>query len=316
MLFVTKPPVSIPDEHVHSLNINGMKGRMVKIPAKKKNLRRKILLVYGMHTSLERMYSTAKFLSRYGEVTMPDLPGFGGMDSLYSIGKKASVDNFADYLRTFIRFNYKKQKFSIIAMSNGFEIATRMLQKYPVVADRVSLLVSFVGFGRPSDFKQSVSYRNLQLATAKFFSTRPMAAFLKYSMTNRFTLGLILDFWFFKFNNKDKHEGDADKESIKQMELYLWSINDMRTRAETISTFFTCDLIKTSNKPIPLKVINLTAGEDQWFKTDNVRTTLAALYEKYEEHPLNLKAHAPSLVANESEVAKIIPKEVTKILES
>ena len=92
----------IPAENVVALNMNGLRGRMLSLPAKK-NKKREIMLVYGHHSSLERMYGLAEVLNDYGSVTLPDLPGFGGMDSFYKIHEKPDMDTMADYLATFVK---------------------------------------------------------------------------------------------------------------------------------------------------------------------------------------------------------------------
>jgi pimeloyl-ACP methyl ester carboxylesterase len=81
------------------------------------------------------------------------LPGFGGMDPLYNIGEKATLDNLADYLASFIKVRYKNRRFTIMAVSYGFTVVTRMLQKYPEIAKKVDLLVSWVGFVHKDDFR-------------------------------------------------------------------------------------------------------------------------------------------------------------------
>src|SRR5205085_8468415 len=90
------------EQYLSPLSINGMDGRMLYMPAPK-NKNRDIVIVYGHHTSIERMFGFARFLNRYGSVTIPDFPGFGGMESFYKIGKKPTIDNLADYLAAFIK---------------------------------------------------------------------------------------------------------------------------------------------------------------------------------------------------------------------
>src|SRR5690606_29130786 len=119
-------------------------------PARKN---RQILLVYGHHASLERMFGLAEELNKYGSITMPDLPGFGGMESFYKIGEKPTLDNLADYLASFIKLRYKRRRVSILAMSFGFLVVTRMLQRYPELVKKVDVLVSIVGFCHHQDFK-------------------------------------------------------------------------------------------------------------------------------------------------------------------
>src|SRR5262245_38040269 len=127
-------------DHIRPLEMNGLKGRMLFMPAPK-NKKRNILLVYGHHSSIERMYGVAEDMNQYGEVIMPDLPGNGGMDSYYKIGIKPTLDTMADYLAAFIKLRYKNKRVTICGMSLGFVITTRMLQKYPDLTKKVDLLI-------------------------------------------------------------------------------------------------------------------------------------------------------------------------------
>src|SRR3954468_11091969 len=115
-----------PADYIVPLNINGLDGRMLKLPAPatKQAQGREILFVYGHHSSLERWWGLVQVLNRYGAVTMPDMPGFGGMDSFYKIGRKPTIDNMADYLAAFIKLRYKRKKIVIVGMSFGFAVAT------------------------------------------------------------------------------------------------------------------------------------------------------------------------------------------------
>ncbi len=92
-------------DYIVRLNMNGMQGRMLKMPAPT-STSRSFLFIYGHHSSLERWWGVIQDLSQYGAVTMPDLPGFGGMDSFYKIGEKPTIDNYADYVAAFIKMEY------------------------------------------------------------------------------------------------------------------------------------------------------------------------------------------------------------------
>src|SRR4051812_21299994 len=129
-----------PAEYILPLYMNGLSGRMLRMPAPK-NKKRDILFIYGHHASIERHFGVAELLNKYGSVTMPDLPGFGGMDSFYKIGEKPTLDNLADYLASFIKLRYKRQKFIIAGYSLGVMIITRMLQKHPQIAKKVEMNV-------------------------------------------------------------------------------------------------------------------------------------------------------------------------------
>jgi pimeloyl-ACP methyl ester carboxylesterase len=140
-------------EYILPLDINGLQGRMLRLPPPSPRKKREILIVPGHHTSIERLAGLTAYINQFGAVTLPDLPGFGGMDPLYNIGEKATLDNLADYLASFIKVRYKSRRFTIMAVSYGFTVVTRMLQKYPEIAKKVDLLVSWVGFVHKDDFR-------------------------------------------------------------------------------------------------------------------------------------------------------------------
>ena len=98
----------IQPQYIVPVNINGLKGRMLKVPASAK-MKREIIFVYGHHASLERVYGFAEFLRRYGNVLVPDLPGFGGMDSYYKIHEKPTLDNLADYLASIVKLRARRE---------------------------------------------------------------------------------------------------------------------------------------------------------------------------------------------------------------
>jgi pimeloyl-ACP methyl ester carboxylesterase len=113
--------------------------------------KREILVVYGHHASLERWWSLVENLTPFGNVTMPDMPGFGGMESFYKIKTKPTLDAYADYLAAFIKLRYKNKRLTIFAISYGFLVVTRMLQCYPELAKKIDLLISVVGFMHKDD---------------------------------------------------------------------------------------------------------------------------------------------------------------------
>jgi hypothetical protein len=66
---------------IQPLVINGLHGRVLRLPANNNKYAGKdILMLYGLHSSIERMMGIVENVADYGNVTMPDLPGFGGMD--------------------------------------------------------------------------------------------------------------------------------------------------------------------------------------------------------------------------------------------
>jgi len=203
------------DDYIVPLNMNGLQGRMLSMPGPK-GRNREILFVYGHHSSLERWFGLTQNLNRYGVVTMPDLPGFGGMDSFYKLGEQATIDNLADYLAAFIKMRYKRRRVSIAGMSLGFVIVTRMLQRYPELAKKVDLLISLAGFAHKDDFtfskQRMLSYR----ATARLFSYRPTAIFFRRVCLNKLVLKTVYQH---THNAKNKFNGLAAEELKEMLEV-------------------------------------------------------------------------------------------------
>lgn len=298
-------------EHVRiePLSINGLNGRVLRLAGSGKE---KIILIYGVHSSLERMSSTAEFLSDYGPVIMPDLPGIGGMSSFYSIGLTPSLDNYADYLYTFLKISKLDKQLTVVAMSFGFLVVTRMLQKYPQVQQWTDVVISFVGFGRDSDFKNLEAKRRWYIPISRIFSTKAGGWFIQNIIFN--PVGLRLMFAVFRtFNPKYKHAMVNNPEASQRMELDLWQSNDARTRFAIYKQLFNFDLVKGS-KLIDVSLHDLTTATDQYLDPRHVTVTLRKLYQPVTSSRANLALHAPSIIGNKAEVTAIFSDEVKGIL--
>lgn len=306
--------IKIPEEYLSPINIGGLRGRLLTLPARKEADEHKtILLLPGIHSSQERMYSNAQFYSRYGRVLVPDLPGFGGMDSFFTIGADPDIDTFADYIYTFIRIHkLDKKQIRIVAMSFGFMIATRLLQKHPELVENVEFVVSFVGFGRTSDFEYKPMKNGIVKAAIKFGSTRNGSVIVRTLVFNKLSLRLM--FASFRLFNPKYMIDDRDKRRAStEMELDLWTKNDTRTRFYTWGILTDFDLTK-GQKPIDLDEHNLTTKKDQYVNAERVRKTMRKLYKRNHDHLLSTSLHAPSVIGTEDDVAKSIPSSLKKVL--
>ncbi len=299
------------NKHIHPLHINGLDGRVLQLPAPK-DKNKQILLLYGHHASLERISGTAEVLNRYGAVTTPDLPGFGGMDSFYKIGKSPSIDNYADYLAAFVKMKYKHRRVSIAAMSFSFLIVTRMLQKYPELAKKVDLLVSFAGFVHRDEFRFSFW---------QYWSLRTLAWTLKWRPTAFLARYLVLNKWMIQFAYTvvaDRHTKmqDANKEQLKQriaFETNLWQINDLRTRMKTITAMLTADLC---NAQVKLSVKHIVVPDDRYFNNDIVEQHMRIIYKDFEAIESRVVGHMPTVIATAKEAAPLIPPRLRRLLRS
>jgi pimeloyl-ACP methyl ester carboxylesterase len=266
-------------------------------------------MVYGHHASLERIYGLAEELSQYGNVTAPDLPGFGGMDSFYKIGMKPSIDTLADYLATFIKLRYSRKKVTIIGMSLGFVIATRMLQKYPELTKKVDILISMVGFTRTDDFKISKNIANVYWLLAQTFRHRLSSAFF-YNVVLHPT---IIKTFYGKTPNakhKFKHLSKEDLSRAVDFEVTLWRDNEVRTYMEMILEMMRLD---NCNKQVALPVHHISVANDQYFDNSVIEQHMRVIFTDYKEHIAKLPNHAPSIIASKDEAAPFIPKTARKL---
>lgn len=292
------------------LSINGLQGRMLHIPAQGKR-NKEILLVYGHHSSLERMASLAEALSRYGSVTVPDMPGFGNMHSFYKIGKQPTIDNMADYLAAFVKLRYKDRPIVIIGLSLGFAVATRMLQKYPKIADQASLVVSYAGFTHHDDFVFSRRKRKGFYLITRFLSTRPISGFMRIFLLRR----AVIRWAYNRFKRVDvqpKAEVAEDRKKRVEFEVDLWQQNDIRTHFFTLSQMFRVDLCMGDKVALPVN--HIAVDGDQYFDRHMVEQHMRVIYSHYVDIPLKSHAHAPTVIATAKEAAAFIPRKLITLL--
>lgn len=299
------------DEYTKPLNINGLKGRVLDLPAKKKNLKRQVLLIYGHHASIERMHGLAEEFSRYGAVTVPDLPGFGGMDSFYTLGENPTIDSLADYLASFIKMRYKNRRITIIGMSFGFVVATRMLQKYPEIAKKVDICVSLVGFAHHEDFKMSLRLKRLLRLSASLFTYKATAFLARYLLLNRF---IIRATYLLQKDSNAKMKGANNSDLSKRIafEIKLWQCNDVRTYCYTGKEMLKVNLCTKPQLNVPL--VHVQVAVDRYFNNIIVEQHLGVVYEDVALVHSVLNNHAPTIVSTAEEAAPFIPSKLRTVL--
>lgn len=301
----------IPADYIMPLNINGLTGRILRAPSlKKKNNQKEILMIYGHHSSLERMYGIVENFAEFGNVTMPDLPGFGGMDSFYILKEKPTLDNLADYLATLVKLKYKKRHFSIAAMSFGFVIVTKMLQKYPEIANQVDLIVSMVGFSSKEDFKFKKKNYNLLKYWSLFFSGWVTSSAVKYIALR----GPFITATYNLLADKHVKMKDADKVERKKrikFEITLWQINDPRTYMSTSYIMLTLDI---THQKVNLPLTHISVDADQYFDNRHVKKNLNKIYNNITVIKAKMANHAPTVISSAKEAADFIPKDLKKVL--
>lgn len=283
---------------------------MLHVPAPK-DKKREILLLYGHHASLERMFGIVSNLNSYGAVTTPDLPGFGGMESFYKIGLKPSIDNFADYLAAFIKLRYKRKRITIVAMSFSFVIVTRMLQKYPDIARKTDLLVSSVGFVHHEDFRLPKYQQTGLKLLGRTFQHSLSGFIFRYLLLN----GPVIRGFYALFGSAHSKMKDTEDKEVKKQrvdaEIKLWQINDVRTRMQTMADMFSIDLC--SGK-VNLPVHHVYVDSDRYFNNKVVEQHMSIIYSEFIGLKTTIKGHMPSIVATAKEAEPFVPKKLKKLL--
>lgn len=298
-----------PEEFIVALNINGLEGRMMRLPSQVRT-KREVLFIYGQHSSIERWWGLSQELSKVGNVTLPDLPGFGGMTPLYKIGKQPTIDNMADYLAAFIKLKYSNKRVSIVSMSYSFVIVTRMLQRYPELAKKVNHLVSIVGLAHRDDLIFNKRHIFMYKVLSRFFSRKWPAILFGHTALQPFVLRRI---YHKTHNAKEKFEelsGDEFKRSM-DMEVELWRVNDIRTQFKSYLEMFSLDNTKTQ---VNLPVYHVATKKDRYFNNVKVEESMRRIFTDFAIFYHKAPSHAPTVIATAKEAAPYIPVGLRKIL--
>lgn len=298
-----------PSDYIVPLNMNGLQGRMLHMPAPK-NRNREILIIYGHHALIERWWGLVQNFNEYGSVTMPDLPGFGGMDSFARIGRKPTIDNYADYLAAFLKMQYKRRRVTIVGISFGFAVATRMLQRYPELAKKVDLLVSLVGFMHKDDFVFKPRSQKFYRVLTRLFATRPLALIIRYGFLNRTIISKV----YVRLPAGKRRLLEMDPEEFRLMldfDLRLWQDNDVRTHWLTTSEFLGIDNCKI---PIDLPAWHIASKDDPYFDNAMVREHMLVTFRECTQVLFTARAHTPSILAGKKELAVLLPRKLRTAL--
>jgi pimeloyl-ACP methyl ester carboxylesterase len=298
-----------PANFIEPLYINGLNGRMLHIPSSKKN-KRELLLIYGHHALLERWWGLVQNLQDFGTVTMPDLPGFGGMDSFYGIGRAPTIDAYADYLAAFVKMRYRRKRVTIVGISFGFVVATRMLQRYPELTNRVDLVVSVVGFMHETDFLFKPRQRTNFHLLARMFSWPPVAWLIRYCGLN----GFVIKHIYIRTpagRRRFLAMDPAEFKTLMDFEVKLWQANDVRTHWRTTSEFLKLDNCQV---PINLPIWHVASKGDHYFDNHIVEQHMRVVFSDYHQGVMDSKAHTPSVLGDKRELSIMVPAGLRKEL--
>jgi pimeloyl-ACP methyl ester carboxylesterase len=304
-------PYTIPEGNIRPLEREGLHGRILELPPLKQTEKTKVLLIYGLHSSLERMYTISQVMTKYGAVTVPDLPGFGGMTSLDCIGEKPTIDNIADFLATFVEDYYTEDEQIIMAgMSYGFVVLTRMLQRHPHLQSRVKLLLSIVGFTNKKDFAFKSSTYYLFTYGSRFFSYRPTATFFRRVILLR---PIIFSTYNLRAHTHPKMKGFSYKERRRliDFEVALWQNNDSHTYFTSTYEILTLNL---SKRKLDVPVHHVAVANDQYFNNSIVKKHLGQIFSKVTMHYAHLANHAPTIIDDAESASQLIPESLIETL--
>lgn len=280
------------------ININGLRGRMLRLPPKR-NKKREILLIYPHHSSIEKYVGLAEAFNDFGGVTMPDIPGFGGMDSFYKVGITPSLESFADYLATLIKLRYRNRRFTIAGISFGFLVVTRMLQKYPEIAKKVDLAVSVFGFTHHEELNIMRPKLHAHRLAYRFLAQRLPAAFFRNVFLHPTTIRAF-------YNRKY-----PESHGLHDFEVYLWRHNDLRTHMRAAHTRLTVNNLE-ERVDLPLHHVYMTNSDE----LDNavVEQHLQVVFAETHTYPLRLKKQCLMAVPDKRAARAWIPDGLKIIL--
>ncbi|HSX28603.1 MAG TPA: alpha/beta hydrolase [Candidatus Saccharimonadales bacterium] len=306
---VTTP--KIPAQFLARTHIQGLSGRVLELPASAAHADRlPALLIYGHHSSLERMYSLAQAVNEHAPVVLPDMPGFGGMPSLTTIGKKPNTDGLADYLAAFVRQRFPDgQRFVVGGMSLGFVVVVRMLQRHPELLPQVAHLFSLVGFVHYNDFNIAPRKRRFFVRVARTMARRPTAkAFDNLILRKPF----IATTYNLRARSHPKMKGYTwtERQNLIDFEVILWKTNEVRTYFTTMAEMLNIDL---TAQPLPLPVEHVAVSTDQYFDNHKVVEHLKQMFTSVHIHYANMPNHAPTVVEDVADARQMIPNSLWHI---
>jgi pimeloyl-ACP methyl ester carboxylesterase len=265
-----------PADFIEPLNMNGLSGRMLRAPATKKS-DREILLVYGHHALLERWWGLVENLREYGNVKM----------------------------------RYRRRKVTIIGISFGFVIVTRMLQRSPELIRKVDFVTSIVGFMHETDFSMfNASQRKRNSMLTRFFASPPTAWLIRYGFLNAFiirNLYVRMPAGKRRFLEMDPAEFDT----MMDFEVKLWQANDVRTHWRTTAEFMHLDNCKVR---IDLPVYHVASKGDHYFDNRIVEQHMQVVYNDYHQGIMDSKAHTPSVLGDKKELSIMVPTGLRRML--
>jgi len=295
------------------LDMNGLLGRMQIVRAKERVVKAEILLLGGHHTSIERMASFTEYFSQFGDVVVPDLPGFGGMASFYEIGQVPTFDSYADYLAAFMKLRYKKRRVIIVGLSFSVPVAVKTLQKYPELQKKVDILISLSGFTHYQDFKFGRFEISFLKGLTSFLSWQIPAYLINKTLLRRKIVEAVYKIDYLNRKNNTRSNEARFNKRVK-LDAELWVINDFRTAMRTYKEMFKLDLCSDQQMNVP--IFHVMSDQDQYFHKTVSDQHFQIISSKFQAGSSIKSAHVPHIDATLSEIKDYIPAKLHKKLQS
>lgn len=293
-----------PSQFILPININGLDGRSLNLPAVNAHNKKQILIVYGFNSNLEKWWGLATSITNYCNVTMVDLPGMGGMDSFYKIKIKPSIDSYADYLASFVKLRFKRKKVSIIGIDIGFVIVTRMLQRNPDLINKVNLIVGINAFSHYGDLSYSRKDKIFILAKRYLFLLPFSTQLVKVLTSNSLFLG-------FKYSDIAKNPSKENR-MLLRFQIDLAKESDARSK-----NYLEYQLLKLDNshKALSLPMWHVSLGKPSFLgNPKTVSEHLKVIFRDYHYAPSKLVRKKPVIVYDSKIGKKILPAAVRRQL--
>jgi hypothetical protein len=189
-----------------------------------KNNKSNVLIVYDFNSNIEMYFGLAVYLSKRSNVTVVDLPGFGGMDSMYKIRKIPSINNISDYLASFIKLRYKNKRLNLLTFGFGSVLAVRCIQNNDSLFKKINNYIFINGYSHHDDFDISSRRKKYRYLLNRIKATSLVSFIIKSTIYSR----SFLDYRINK--NSEVRKLSNGFSYLKQFLVDLNRENDLRTK--------------------------------------------------------------------------------------
>jgi pimeloyl-ACP methyl ester carboxylesterase len=209
-----------------------------------------------------------------------------------------------------VKLRFRRKRITIVGISFGFLVVTRMLQKYPELAKKVDVLVSIVGFMHRDDFVYTRVQRQIFRRATRLFATPPVALIIRYGFLNKY---MLRKFYMKMPNSKRRFIEVTEAEFNRTMdfEVKLWQANDVRTHWLTTSEFLNVD---NCTARVKLPIYHVASKHDHYFNNEMVKQHMQVVFKPYRQFMAGSKAHTPSILADVKAVQVFLPAGLRRVL--